>query len=186
MHLDILSNKGCECTFIMNRPSETDRNVTEGLYRFKAPKSKEVYLIRVEYHPNNFYVVKFHLKKHQFDPNKYNRLTHNGEATRIIHTCIKLMLQIASRDSRSSFAFIGSNTIDKGCIESEVETKRFKTYRYVMISYFSDVLFEHKTIPEKSTYIMLRKSELYLTPNLVTNTELYLADFYSDAPLNAN
>lgn len=181
MHSDTLCNKGCVYTFIMNRPSETDKNITEGLYRFKAPKSGNIYLIRVEKHPNNFYVVKFHLKNHQFVKYKYNVLTKHGEASRIIHTCIKVMLDIAKKDECSSFGFIGANTVSEDYIENEAETKRFKTYKYVMITYFSEKAFKHKVISGKSTYLMIRKSEFEKNQNLTTEIESYLADFYSDA-----
>ena len=44
--------------------------------------------------------------------------------------------------------------------ESEVNTKRFRVYRRFMATYFNEEHFVHLFNVKKSTYVMVRRSEL--------------------------
>lgn len=134
------------------------------LYSFVSPRSHQTYWAWVEVYDCHFYAIKFHLKSHRLSPNKYQLMTGYGEARPVINTCIQIMVDVAQRDHRASFGFVGANM--KG--EPENNTKRFRVYRRFMATFFSDVEFEHLSFTEKSAYVLVRRSELNATPELLT------------------
>ena len=155
-------------------PTSSDVAKRKYLYRFKSPKSKQWYWIWVELYDYNMYAIKFHLKSDRNSKLKYNRLTNLYEARPVINTCIAIMLEIAKLNPCSSFGFIGSNLPQEG----EFETKRFRIYRKIMLTYFTDIVFYHSEIKEKSTYIMIRRTEMNKKPDIIKNIEEFFSDNY--------
>jgi len=137
------------------------------LYKFRSTATHQTYLVWVEAYEHNVFAIKFHLKADSQSKFKYNRLTGLGEARPIIFTCIDIMLDVYRKNPCSSFGFVGARIIAKDKEEQKnVPTKRFKVYKRVMATYFSEELFTHIFSEEKSTYIMIRKSEIEKTPDL--------------------
>ena len=101
-------------------------------------------------------------------------MTGLGEPRRIINTCGAIMLGIAKEDPRSSFGFIGSNMEGEGISN----TKRFRIYKILMLTYFSDRFFQHKANCEKSAYLLIRKSELVNNPHLMDDIESFFTEEY--------
>ena len=138
------------------------------LYTFKSSRSHQWYWVWVEVYEYDLYAVKFHLKAHRDSKNKYNLMTGLNEARPVIHTCIAIMQEIADVNPHASFGFIGANMDE----ESVFQTKRFRIYSRMMVSYFKGGTFEHYMIVAKSAYLMIRKSELEKEP--------HLAEIFSD------
>ena len=145
------------------------------LYAFKSPKSHQWYWVWVEVYEHHFYAVKFHLKNHRNSPHKYNLLTGLNEARPVINTCVAIMDEIANRDGRASFGFIGANMIG----EPEVNTKRFRVYRRFMATYFTEDVFEHFFNIKKSVYLLVRKTELEANPGLLPDLDKKFSELYS-------
>lgn len=133
------------------------------LYTFRSSKSHQWYWVWVEVYDRDFYAIKFHLKSHRDSRNKYNVMTGLNEARPVIMTCISIMQEIANINPHASFGFIGANMAD----ESVYYTKRFQVYSRIMATYFSKEVFKHYMIISKSTYLMVRKSELDMHPDLL-------------------
>lgn len=133
------------------------------LYTFKSPKSHQWYWVWVEVYERDFYAVKFHLKSHRDSRNKYNVMTGLNEARPVIMTCIAIMQEIAYANSHASFGFIGANMAN----ESVYYTKRFQVYSRIMATYFSKDAFRHYMIIPKSAYLLIRRSELDIHPDLL-------------------
>lgn len=76
----------------------------------------------------------------------------------------------------SSFGFIGANIIG----ESEHETKRFRVYRRVLTTYFSEKHYLHFQIIEKSAYVLIRKSTIENNPNIIEEISTYFSDNYTN------
>ena len=80
-----------------------------------------------------------------------------------------LMMQIAAGcplahiNPRSSFGFIGSNMQN----EPTFLTKRFRVYCSFMATYFTEKVFEHYMMIEKSAYMLVRRTELEKNPELL-------------------
>lgn len=60
---------------------------TKYLYRFKT-RLNRTYLVEIEEYRYDTYAIKFYLKNHADSPNRYNLLTHDGDAFRILSTCL--------------------------------------------------------------------------------------------------
>ena len=57
-------------------------------------------------------------------------------------------------------------------------TKRFRIYKILMLTYFSDIVFQHKVNNEKSAYLLIRKSELANNPFLMDDIENFFTEEY--------
>lgn len=190
MHTSISSNS-YEYKFITKIPPGTNQNVPELFYSFKSTDTGKTYHVHVEMYPNHFYGVKFHLKDHKKNQYKYNILTNYRWARSVIYTCIKIMLDIDSRDNRSSFGFIGSNTVfsirkdgKRECFEhvdeEKSETKRYRIYKRIMLTFFKETTFEHIYNESTSAYMMVRLTELEKNNNLIDDISNYFSDNYCD------
>jgi len=146
------------------------------IYHFRSTRTKKWYIVRVEQYPNEFFGIKFYLKDDRLNPHKYNRLTGLNEPRPIIYTCIEILMELAEQYPNSSFGFIGANIIG----ESEIETKRFRVYRRVLTTYFSEEHYLHYQIVEKSAYALVRKEALESNPNLIKEISTYFSDNYTD------
>lgn len=147
------------------------------LYTFRSPKSHQWYWVWVEVYEHDMYAVKFHLKAHRDSKDKYSLMTGLNEARPVINTCIAIMQEIANVNPRASFGFIGANMSG----ESEYFTKRFRVYCRIMATRFTEDVFEHYQIVQKSAYIMVRKSELEKQPQLLeffTDKFIQLYDYF--------
>lgn len=160
-------------TFLMRN---TAGDVPCLLYHFRSTRSHQWYIVRVEEYPNHFYGIKFYLKADSNNPHKYNHLTGLNEARPVINTCIAILMDISKRHSDASFGFIGANLIGEGYYE----TKRFRVYRRILTTYFSEIYFEHYQILEQSAYAMVRRSELEKNPLLIDQISTYFSDNYSN------
>jgi len=128
----------------------------EGItYSFKTENS--YYLVEVEVYAFDIYVIKFFLKKHKRSPLKYNILTNENRCSKVVSTCIRIMLEIHHKNPFASFGFIGANTIDRqtGYEESMQTTKRFIVYRRAMFALFGTETFTHYVDAGHSAYLMI-------------------------------
>lgn len=144
------------------------------LYTFKSPKSNLWYWVWVEVYEKDMYVIKFHLKTHRNSKDKYSLMTGLYEARPVIYTCIAIMQEIALNNLHASFGFVGANM--EG--ESERMTKRFKVYSRIMATYFSNDEFKHFMLLQKSAYLLVRKSELAIHPELPSYFDLKFKQLY--------
>lgn len=146
------------------------------IYHFRSSRTNRWYVVRVEEYPNHFYGIKFYLKSDSNSPHKYNRLTGLNEPRPLIRTCIAILMEIAQNDPLSSFGFIGANCVN----ESIAITKRFRVYRRVLTSYFSENKFLHYQIEAQSAYALVRKESLRVNPNLIQDISIYFSDNYTN------
>lgn len=144
------------------------------LYVFKSTKSHQWYWVWIEVYEHDMYAVKFHLKAHRDSKDKYRLMTGLNEVRPIINTCIAIMQEIANLNPHASFGFIGANMHG----ESEYLTKRFRIYCRIMATRFTENVFEHFQIAQKSAYIMIRKSELEQKPELLQLFTSKFIQFY--------
>ena len=124
-------------------------------YSFKS--ANNYYLAEVEVYVLDIYIVKFFLKKHKRNPLKYNILTNENKCSKVVSTCIRIMLQIHHKNPKASFGFLGANIIDEeiGYEEPKSATKRFMVYRRAMYALFGTETFTHYVDLEHSAYLMI-------------------------------
>lgn len=75
------------------------------------------------------------------------------------------MKEVAGKDNKASFGFIGANFIG----ESGLETKSFRVYSRYMQTYFNSEEFEHHYNLMKSAYLIICKQQLKDNPNLIND-----------------
>ncbi|GGH03633.1 hypothetical protein [Mucilaginibacter phyllosphaerae] len=113
------------------------------------------YLVEVEVYTDDIYIIKYYLKKHKNNPLKYNLLTGENKCSRIISTCIRIMLSIYTQNKQASFGFLGATIIKGDFEEAKQETKRFTVYKSAVIRLFGVETFTHHRDSEHSTYLMV-------------------------------
>ena len=170
----IIMEKGYPYRFVMNESSFEDYLIETSIYTFRSAKSNLVYLVRVEHYKMDIYIIKFYLKSNRNSPYKYNLLTNTFEPRRIINTCINILMDIYQKHPDASFGFIGANRIG----ESEANTKRYRIYKKIVTTYFTDIYFYHHYNTEKSAYILINKLKLKENPSLVGEIEQFFIDIY--------
>ena len=142
------------------------------------------YIVEIEYHDNNIYILKFFQKNHRHSDNRYSLVNskkfldhHNTTGTKnfllILNTVLKIYLDIYESNKKSSFGFMGAPTVmeldpdrtsNKINVDGTVEkTKRFNAYSIYVKRYFSPENFEHIEIPTSSCYLVKSKKNTALT-----------------------
>ena len=148
---------------------------TRYIYHFKT-RFNQTYLVEVEEYRYATYAIKFYLKNHADSRNKYNLLTNDSDAFRILSTCVNIISSILNEQKFASFGFIGVPTVGEKKAKKEANTKRFRVYRTITQNYFSPDYFRHVVNIEKSTYIILNKQNK--EPNLLRKVEAMFQECY--------
>lgn len=118
-------------------------------------RSGNYYLVEVEVYSDDIYIIKYYLKRHKSNPLRYNLLTNEQKCGKVVSTCIRIMLSIYQKNPLASFGFLGANTVKTNYEEPKAITKRFKVYKYAVISLFGFETFTHHQDLEHSTYLMI-------------------------------
>lgn len=165
----------------------TYKGVTIELYTFRCGLNIS-YIVEVEEHPYQIFVIKFFQKNHRHSKNRYSLLNserflrrHNTRGVRnflhILNTITDLIIKrIYKPNSLASFGFLGAPT--KNELEEKnskninpdgtvVKTKRFNVYGMYVKRYFSPEKFEHIELETSSGYLIKSRSNLTLTTDKV-------------------
>ncbi len=135
------------------------------------------YVVRAEELIPTVFAIKFYPKCFRNSPRKYQLLTHFGNASRILGTCINIMIDIKKHCPRASFGFHGASSDG----ESKELTKRFRVYRKIFQAFFSPAEFTHVVKAEESIYLIVNQKELISQPTLLDNiTEHLLSNYQFD------
>ena len=148
---------------------------TRYLYHFKN-RFNHTYIVEIEEYRYSTYAIKFYLKNHANSPNRYNLLTGEGDAFRILSTCVNIIASILSEEESASFGFIGVPTFEEKEKQIEANNKRFRVYRQITQNRFSTDRFKHVTNVEKSTYVILNKRNK--EPNILEKIEMMFQECY--------
>lgn len=133
-------------------------------YSFRS--NQNYYLVEVEVYVNDIYIIKYYLKKHKTNPLRYNLLTNEHRCSKIISTCIRILLQIYSNNPKATFGFLGAHIVkkEKRYTEPKSITKRFRVYRTAVVALFGPETFTHYRDFEHSTYLMISNSHPSVEP----------------------
>jgi len=175
-----------------NGIGDHDKNalIKEHKYAFKTSKNIS-YIVNVEQYKHEVFVLKFHLKKHSDSPKKYNLLLFNSkdhyknykcqDARKVLHTCVLIGKEIASKHPHASFGFIGMPTIHDGSIEPLKETPRYQLYQKLAYFFFKEEHYEHRRNKDKSVYLLLNKKKIEKNPNILNDiTKMFMEAFNID------
>jgi hypothetical protein len=116
--------------------------------------------VEVEEYFYNIFIIKFYRKRDSRHPYKFNLLTNEFNCTKIVSTCIRILMDILSRNKYASFGFLGSNTVSPNFEELRRNTKRFNIYKTAMENLVGEETFVHFMDDSHSTYLMANKTNL--------------------------
>jgi len=125
------------------------------IYRFTTPVAR--YTVELERYHYDIFIIKFYRTKDGKNKNKFNIITNENNCTRIILTCIRILLSVLEDYPAASFGFVGANTIktESGYVENKRNTKRFRVYKTAMENLVGEQLFHHSMDEFHSTYLMV-------------------------------
>jgi len=116
----------------------------EHKFAFRA-KNNHRYIVNVEEYEYQIFVVKFHLKEHANSVNKYKIVSNFGDTSRIINTCLHIMIDMYKEYPKASFGFIGVD-------------KRYPIYKRIMENVFSPNKFVHINEDPYNAYLLFNKN----------------------------
>jgi len=161
----IISGYSVRRTTPVKKISKSDSSLLH-IYTFKNRKNTQ-YIINVEEFHNDIFIVKFFTKALRLSNKKFNYLTDEKDARRIIFTCVELATKIYTDNPLASFGFIGSPTPKELNRDNKfLDTKRFKVYTKFAKFFFSPQNFLHTLNPEYSLYILYNKNHISKNNNL--------------------
>lgn len=96
------------------------------------------------------YVLKFYPLALKSSPNRFKLLVNDGDAFRILSTCLRVFADIRHRDPLASAGFIGEALVG----ESRVITKRFRVYFQSVATFIQSANFIHHALPAISAYFL--------------------------------
>lgn len=113
-------------------------------------------------------------------------LTNQGDARRVMYTCIDIAKDILTKNNLASFAFVGAPTKKEKKANKLDATKRYRIYKKLAVTFFAPVKYSHAFIEQKSACILLNKQYSEGKPGLYDQIismfdSLYnLEDLYRD------
>ena len=121
-------------------------------YSFKTSKNKK-YIIHIEEFEFKVFVLKFFLKNNEYSKNRFNHLTGDGEAFRILSTCFTAIIHIkVNIDDNASFGFIGARKTGE---KTDKNTQRFRIYSIKGRTFFNLENYMHLENVKNSSYLIL-------------------------------
>ena len=96
----------------------------------------------------------------------------DGDAFRILSTCLRVFADIRRRDPLASAGFIGEALAG----ESKVMTKRFRVYFQSVATFIDSVAFTHHALPAISAYFL--ENNANEEPGLMNSVEQMFRDLY--------
>ncbi len=99
-------------------------------------------------------MLKFYSLSLKHSPNRFKTLVHDGDAFRILSTCLRVFADILRRDPLASAGFIGESMPN----EDRAYTKRFRIYFQSAITFIDAEDFCHHPMPAISAYFLENKA----------------------------
>lgn len=147
---------------------------------FFLKKNKLHYVVRAEYHKNDFFAIKFYAKKDKRSDKKYSNVTNKGDVANILITCAKSIPFLLHKFPNASFGFIGSRTLDNANkLEGYYNNQRFKIYNYHIPQLIGSETFTHVSYVNASSYVLINNNQEDINDYKET-VRLMIIDTYDD------
>ena len=131
--------------------------VSVATYSFRT--ENQYYLVEVERYKYDIFIIKYFLKKHKSNKKRFNLLSHEFKCSKIVATCVNIMLSILRKHPIANLGFLGAHTIDLAnrYEEKKSNTRRFKIYKYAIEELIDTDFFIHFMDEQNSTYLIVNK-----------------------------
>ena len=161
--------------------------IIEDIYTFKC-YFNITYIVEVENHDYDIYIVKFYQKNHRHSDNRYSLVNskhflkgHKSSGAQnfltILNTILYIILEIYKNNKKASFGFMCAPTplelnpekSDKiiNADSTVANTKRFNIYSIYVKRYFDPKTFEHVEIESSSCYLLKSVHNPLLTKDTI-------------------
>lgn len=128
--------------------------------------------MEAEQYQHHVYVLKFYPLALKHSPNRFKLLIHDGDAFRILSTCLRVFADVVRRDPLASAGFIGESLPNEG----QAYTKRFRVYLQSVVTFIGSATFRYHPMPEISAYFLENKASQ--EPNLLAQVEQMFRELY--------
>ena len=163
--------EGYPFTYRKGPPQQGGPLVCTHYYTFRTRKNRR-YVVEAEQYQHHVYVLKFYPLALKNSPNKFKLLVNDGDAFRILSTCLRVFADICHRDPLASAGFIGEALLG----ESKAITKRFRIYFQSVATFIDSVDFAHHALPAISAYFLENCANK--EPDLLPNVEQMFRKLY--------
>ncbi|MBC6697570.1 hypothetical protein [Hymenobacter sp. BT190] len=140
-------------------------------YTFRTRKNRR-YAVEAEQYQHHVYVLKFYPLALKGSPNRFKLLVNDGDAFRILSTCLRVFADICRRDPLASAGFIGEALAGEG----RALTKRFRVYFQSVATFIDSADFNHHVLPAISAYFLENCANQ--EPNLLGKVEQMFQELY--------
>jgi len=152
------------------------------LYRFKA-KYRDYHVI-IEFYDFNFAAMKYCDRKDIKSPKTaYNKIFNDGDAFKVISTCVHIMFEVWRTHKNMSFVFYAvprDNIPEKRLLNKEYvedyKRTRFNIYKYAMLNMFPPKNFNQVDDYHNCIYVLLNKANVNKEKSLKTLGEFILSN----------
>lgn len=137
--------------------------VKKAYYRFKA--SKRTYFVILETFSYGIVAIKYCDVKDKNSRNAYKKIFNDGDAFRVITTCLFIMLSYWKEHPAVTFAFYAVPRENLNCESSKrrdstlFRNTRFRIYQYAMLNLFPPTKFIQLRDSTNCLYILLNKKQ---------------------------
>jgi hypothetical protein len=158
----LIKTNGYPIKFIQTHPVKDESDHLKSfVFKFFSTKNKLHYIIRAEYHKNDFFAIKFYAKKDRKSENKYSKVTNKGDVASILVSSAKAIPYLLKEFPNASFGFIGSRTIDTKTqkVENYINNQRYRLYKYHLPQLIGNETFKHIAFKNSSAYALLNNNQ---------------------------
>lgn len=137
-------------------------------YRFKA--SKRTYFVTLELYSFEIAAIKYCDIKDKDSKNAYTKIFNDGDAIRVVTSCLHIMKDYWAKNPDISFAYYAvlrefkeglkrAKGKDKPKIIGQYKRARFHIYKYAMINLFPPIHFTQYEDENNCMYVLLNKNQ---------------------------
>ncbi len=164
-----------------NRLKDESGNLPTFIYKFFSPRTRLIYIVRVECLRENLFALKFYCKKDRKSDRKYQKLTNRGDVSAILKTCLSVLPEMLQQFPESSFCFIASRSLDQynHLREAMAANQRFRVYREFINQMVGEERFTHVVNEAVSGYLLLNNCNQQ-PENKIAEIKTWLAYTYPD------
>ena len=147
--------------YISSSSKGNDHSESE-VHRFTFYGKKNLcYIVEAEEFHYDFFILGFYLERdeNKGTNEKYGLRSYLYDTSRVLATCVQIMKQLYQKNSKSSFGFIGTPSVDDQKDLDLANTKRYRVYSQLMANVVSPDSFQHYADKERSMYLLINRSQ---------------------------
>lgn len=128
------------------------------VYKFYSLSTGQWYLVSVDQHELNTYILKFCLRYHKRRLDRFKVVVNKGDVPRILRTVSDIALEVMKGDEMASFGAIATRSYDSSTdTEEGIPSQRWRIYRWCVPKLMDPNLFDHFEFAPEGGYLLVNK-----------------------------